>query len=127
MFGHDLYKAGVQGVILGAFTKFQRPDALLNVTMLGNRVPLYMAAGAAGIGASLAGDILHEWVLPHIPKNQKFSKSESAVISPLLTAGSYIGMYYLLNPGSIDELGMFNLAVQGVAADFGATYVMGMM
>lgn len=116
-------KAAIQGLALGAFTKFSEPRAQVYVPMIGQRIPLYLIAGAGGVGASVMGDIVHSYVLPHIPTLKKYSVQESAILSPAINAGSYLGTFYLLNPDTIKTIGALQLVGEAVASDIGAHYV----
>lgn len=63
------------------------------VSLLGMQLPQYFGLGiGAGIG-SVAGDLAHNYVLPHIPQNQKWIGVETAAVSVgAAAAGAYFGM-----------------------------------
>lgn len=64
-----------------------------SVSVLGMQVPQYVGLGiGAGIG-SVAGDLAHNYVLPHIPQDQKWIGVETAAVSVgAAAAGAYVGM-----------------------------------
>lgn len=118
-----IVKASVQGGSLAALARYTEPNARVYVPFSNTPIPLWVLAGGAGVGASFVADVIHEWILPHIPVAKKYSKSESAILAPAINAGSYLGVFYLANPASLQILGAMTLAGEAVGAEILASYV----
>lgn len=89
-----LKKAALTGAIgagVSAFTGNGGSVSLLNTVS----VPGPVGAFAATAGGSIAADVAHDYVLPHIPYNEKFSRIESAALG---IAASAAGTAAVLDP-----------------------------
>ncbi len=70
----------------------------------GISIPSSLALGLGAAGGSVVGDLAHQYVLPHIPQDQKYLGIESAAISIGAAAGgaylasSMFGDYPAITP-----------------------------
>lgn len=53
----------------------------------GGRVPLSVWFGAIGALGSVIGEVAHDFILPHIAKDEKLRAAETAVLYPAINAG----------------------------------------
>lgn len=99
-FVKPLVVAGVGGL---AFNMMM-PGSVMQTRILGD-IPNYMA-GAIGVGAgSLAADLLHQYILPELPIDNKLGYSASMLLAPLLAGFGAEAAFYILNPNSISAAG----------------------
>lgn len=119
----NLVKALVQGAGLGVVTRYMEPDATVLVPLVGQRYPLWLLAAIGAMGSSIASDIIHDQVLPHIPKNKKFMQAESAILSPAVAATVYLAILYFFQPDLISRIGVPKLAGEAIGAEMLAYYV----
>ena len=54
-------------------------------------VPTYIPIGVAGGVSSIAGDIAHDYILPHIPQNEKLKNLVSAGLNFISSGGAFVG------------------------------------
>lgn len=86
-----LTKATLTAAIAGTAAVFLIPSD--SVSIAGMAVPQAAAIGLGAAGGSIAGDLAHKYVLPHIPQNEKYLGVESAAVSvAAAVAGAYLGM-----------------------------------
>jgi hypothetical protein len=86
-----LMKATLTATIAGVAANFLIPGGSVNVA--GMSVPQAAAIGLGAASGSIAGDLAHKYVLPHIPQNEKYVEAESAVVSVgAAIAGAYVAM-----------------------------------
>ncbi len=86
-------------------------------------VPVWAAVGATVAIGNAAGEVLTQYVLPMIPKNENFQKYEEMVIPPLMTGlSTHLAMRFLVSENT--EL-VPSLAI-GAGSSVGGKYVYGM-
>lgn len=86
-----LYKASLTAVIAGTAAAFLIPSG--SVSIAGMSVPQSAAIGLGAAGGSIAGDLAHNYILPHIPQNEKYLAAESAAVSiGAAMGGAYLAM-----------------------------------
>lgn len=85
-----LTKATLTGALAGTAAALLVPGG--SVSLGGMSVPGSVALGLGAAGGSVAGDLAHKYILPHIPQNAKYEGVESAAIS----VGAAIGGSYLV-------------------------------
>ena len=122
----SLPKAGIQGASLAVMNRILEPRAAAYIPMFGQRVPLWVAAGVSGALSSVFVDLVHSYILPHIPVLKKYERQESALLAPVLAAGAYIGVWYIAQPAALSRIGIIQLAGEAVASDIGAHYISSM-
>src|SRR5690349_5821515 len=89
-----LTKATLTAGIAGVAAAFLIPSG--SVTVAGMSVPQSIAIGIGAASGSIAGDLAHNYILPHIPQSQKYLGIESAAVSiGAAVAGAYVGMSML--------------------------------
>ena len=87
-----------------------------NVNIMGMSIPSYIASGLGGVGSSVAADVAHNYLMPHIPVNQKYDALEAAALGIGISGATN---YLLLSPAGISMADSFLLgAGTYVAADF---------
>lgn len=93
------------------------------VNVFGNRMDINVTYGLVGVANDFAGELVHNFVLPYIPKNGKFAKAESAMLLPALGAGGNLAFFYLINPNIIEQAGMIQPAVIGAGSVIGGQWI----
>lgn len=84
-------KAALTAAIAGVAATFLLSEG--SASIAGMSVPQSVAIGLGAATGSVAGDLAHKYVLPHIPQNQKYMGAESAAVSIVASiAGAYVGM-----------------------------------
>lgn len=87
-------------------------------------VPAFVAIGGSCTIGNMAGEVLTEFVLPMIPKNESFQKYEEAIIPPVLAgASTYLAMKFLIS----DNANFQNSFVIGAGGSVVGSRIYGMM
>lgn len=111
-------KAVVTGVVSAGIASMMGSGGYTDA--LGVELPVPVAIGASNAVASVAADLSLEYVLPHIPGNDKYSYLESAALG-LGVAGA--GTAYILNREQLGSYTTMNAALLGAAAYAGGDYI----
>lgn len=100
MYMDKIKKAAVTGVITAVAAQAFFPQVERG-QIFGMEVSPMLAVGIAGAASSVAADVAHEYVLPMIPGNAKYSNIESAALGVGVSGASTA---YLLvgGPGGND-------------------------
>ena len=89
----------------------------------GRRIPFAtFAAGATAFG-SMASDIMHDVVLPHILKSERWSNTASAALAGSSAVGSMYAAAAMTDARLTGELGLMNLVGLSLAAEAGGSYI----
>ena len=67
-----------------------------DIEIMGMNIPSYLPLGFVGAASSIAGDISHDYVLPHIPQTEKLKNIESAGLNFISSGGAFVGGLKLL-------------------------------
>ena len=110
-----LTKATFTAVIAGTAAAFLFDPVSINIG--GMAVPQAAAIGLGAAGGSIAGDLAHNYVLPHIPQSEKYLGIESAAVS---IGASVAGAYLAMN--SIGEVPFMTPLLLGGGSYIGADY-----
>jgi hypothetical protein len=65
-----------------------------SISVAGIKLPGSVAMGLGAAAGSLSADLVHKYIMPHIPANQKYEKAEFAAIS---VAASCLGTFAVSN------------------------------
>lgn len=71
--------------------------------VLGFNLPVPIAVGAGAAVGSVAADVAHQYILPHIPGNKKFATLESAGLGIVVSGGAT--MWAIDSMGGVSERG----------------------
>lgn len=86
-----LSKPALDGVI-GALIAGVALGETGSVFIFGKEINGPLAIGATITGASYLGEVAHQWILPEIPKNDKFATFEGMIISPVVCGAATYGL-----------------------------------
>lgn len=86
-------------------------------------VPAWAALGGSVALGNMAGEILTDYVLPMIPKNENFQKYESTIIPPVLSGLASFGIMRTLVSPSTEFQTAF---IVGAGGSVAGNYVYGM-
>src|SRR5271154_3100310 len=125
-------KAGLAGGIAAAASYFMG-EAQGSISLLGVNVPIPVAIFGAVGASSIAADLGHDWVLPHIPGNATWTNVESAALGLGLSGGTTslilnreLGQptvnFFVLGAGSYVAADYILNKWKGASSDFGAFY-----
>ena len=101
---------------------FMLPDS--DIIMSGGRrlsFPMF-AAGATAVG-SIASDVMHDVVIPHILKSKRWSDTAGAALAGGTSVGSMYAASYLVEPALAGQLGIVNVIGLALAAEAGGSYL----
>ena len=73
---------------------------------MGTQISGYILSGVASAGGSMVGDLAHDYLLNHIPNNQKYSNVESTLLA---IGASEAFNSILLSPTEANPTIMFGL------------------
>ena len=73
------FKAGLAGATMAIGSMMLFNDGTDTTNIAGMNIPVYVPIGVACGVSSIAGDIAHDYILPHIPQNEKLMNIESEV------------------------------------------------
>jgi len=117
--GLFLYGYGTYAGYSGSNYASSRFDTTLSVPVL---------LGAAGVGSGIVGDFAQEQILPNVgKKGGKFMRSDSALLSSMIHAATYIGLLTIYNDGAMNTFGAPMLVAQAVGSDMAADYASNMI
>ena len=91
-FNQAIKDFGVKGLLTGAtmavgsMTLFGDSG---NINVLGATLPAYVPIGSVGVLSSIIGDAVTEYVLPHIPQDEKLKNLESAALNFAASGGAF--------------------------------------
>jgi hypothetical protein len=118
-----LVKPTTIAAVGAAGTALMYPKSKLTMSFNGSKVPLWAASGLA-IGASSAlAEVFHDYVFPHIFHDTKLSEPISLAVAGGVTGGASIGINYLYNNKTLNELGVGNLFLFGAVSEMVGTMV----
>lgn len=111
------------GAIGAGVTYFMYPSAGVKIPFGPLELDPFIATGlAVGLG-NMGGEILTQYVMPYIPKNQSFANLEEKVV-PAITAGlATYGLAYVLTGGADLKTAM----LIGGGSSVASKYVYGML
>lgn len=113
-----LSQAAVGGALLGSTVGF---NATLNVG--GMAVPSYAIGAGLGVAGSFIADMAHDYVLPHISKDDRLRHVEGAVFAPAVSAATFYAGLSILHPSAVAETGRTMLLLQGAGSELAAQWV----
>lgn len=111
----------VNGGVTAGMMKYLAGAGNNGILVFGTRVPILAATGALGFASSWAGDLIHDWLLPHLSPDRKFSQMESAFLAPTVAGAVQVGVLEAVSPGAVKQLGG-QAMVFGIGA---ASYILG--
>ena len=115
-------KAATVGAIGYGIGSYLQPNTIMALPG-GRSVPFNMfAAGATAVG-SIASDLMHDQVIHHILKSERWSSTGGAVLAGGTSVGSIYATAYLTDPRITTELGIVNLIGLALAAEAGGSYL----
>lgn len=118
-----LWKGAMAGAISGSAAYFLFSETGSS-DVFGIQLPNPVVIGGANMAASVAADVAHEYVLPHIPGNQKFAAAESAALGLGISG---FGTAWLLNREGINPGTFFNGFALGAGSYAAADWIDGKM
>ena len=89
----------------------------------GRRVPFATFAGGATAVGSMASDLMHDVVLPHIMKSDRWSNTASAALAGGTSVGSIYAASAMTDSRLTGEVGLMSLIGLSLAADAGGSYI----
>jgi hypothetical protein len=114
-----LWKGAMAGAISGGAAYFLFGESG-NSQILGIDLPNPVVIGGANMAASVGADLAHEYLLPHIPGNQKFAAAESAALGIGISG---FGTAWLLNREGLTPGTFFNGFALGAGSYVAADYI----
>lgn len=119
----SLSKSATVGATAAAASYFMRPNARINVTILGTSLPLWAATGiAVGVG-SYSSTIVHDVIFPALHIDERWRDAgASGVALATTTAGNY-GALYAMNSGAPSQIGLMQVAGFAIGAEIAGTYI----
>lgn len=118
-----LWKGAMAGAISGGASYFLFGETGSS-DLFGLQLPNPVVIGGANMAASVAADVAHEYVLPHIPGNQKFAAAESAALGLGISG---FGTAWLLNKEGLTPGTFFNGFALGAGSYAAADWIDGKM
>jgi hypothetical protein len=88
----------------------------------GKRYPLWGLGAALGFGSSFVAELVHKYILPHIPGNEKYLTIESMVLSIASSGGAFVLGAKLIN-SDLNMGEMKTFAIAGAAAEVLSGYI----
>ena len=119
----SLSKSATVGATAAAASYFMRPNARINVTVLGTSLPLWAATGIAVEAGAYASSLTHDLIFPalHIDECWR-GAGASGVALATTTAGNY-GALYAMNSGAPSQIGLMQVAGFAIGAEIAGTYI----
>ena len=119
----SLSKSATVGATAAAASYFMRPNARINVTILGTSLPLWAATGLAVGAGSYASALTHDLIFPALHIDERWRDAgASGVALAATTAGNY-GALYAMNSGAPSQIGLMQVAGFAVGAEIVGSYI----
>ena len=119
----SLSKSATVGSTAAAASYFMRPNARINVTVLGTSLPLWAATGIAVGAGSYASALTHDLIFPALHIDERWRDAgASGVALATTTAGNY-GALYAMNSGAPSQIGLMQVAGFAIGAEIAGTYI----
>ena len=119
----SLSKSATVGATAAAASYFMRPNARINVTVLGTSLPLWAATGIAVGAGSYASALTHDLIFPALHIDERWRDAgASGVALATTTAGNY-GALYTMNSGAPSQIGLMQVAGFAIGAEIAGTYI----
>ena len=109
---------GLTGAAISMLLDRNAPD----ITILGRRVPSAIGFGVLTAASSEIAEFAHRVVLPHIPLANKFNRTESLILLPVLGAVSYWGILKITDPNRARGIDL-NILAFGAGSTIAGSYV----
>lgn len=113
-----LSQAAVGGVALGATVGY---DTTLKLG--GMNVPSYAIGAGLGVAGSFIADMAHDFVLPHISKDDRLRHVEGAVFAPAVSAATFYAGLAVLHPAATAQVGRTMVLLQGAGSELAAQWM----
>lgn len=121
--GIQYKKALIQGAAIYAYASYSNlADQTYGSIRFGTDYPAPIVLAGAAVGAGIVGDYTQDQILP-ARRGGKFMRSDTAILSAMVHAATYIGLLSVYNPKAMSDFGTFNLIAQAVGSDMAAEYV----
>ena len=115
-------KAATVGAVGYAIGSYLQPGTIMELRG-GRSVPFNMfAAGATAVG-SIASDRMHNQVIPHVLKSERWSSTGGAFLAGGTSVGSIYAVSYLMDECVIREGGIMNSIGFALAAEADGSYL----
>ena len=89
----------------------------------GRTISFDMFAGGATALGSIAADVMHDTVIPHILKSERFSDTASAAVAGGTSIGTMYAVAAATDPRIVAELGLMNMVGLALGAEAVGGYV----
>ena len=124
--GSSLVETFVKPIAVGAIaalgTSMMYDLNTFKIKLLDMKIPFWAASAVGAGAASLAADIVHQYILPEIAPNAKLSYSGSMLLAPVITAAGVPLAFQLMHPNAVGQLGFVKLAAIGAASEIAGMY-----
>ena len=108
-----LIKPAIAATIGGVASHYMHPGQSINI--LGHKVSRSVMTGAGFALGTIATDVAHDHILPHIVKSKKFQSIASILLSAGVNVGTIYAIHGLVNAKTLAYLSMTELAAEGAA------------
>ena len=120
------YKYATQAAVGAAsFTAMAKMNgwSVMTVPMLNANVPLPLVGAALGVAGAVVADLAHDYVMPHLSKDDRLRHVEGAIVAPAVSAAAFAGGIKVLNSDSLKAAGVSNVLIQGAASELVAQWL----
>lgn len=114
---------GLTGSVVASLWASSKGENFANILVMGRAIPIWVVAGGVMAITSMAADLVHEYVLPGLSKDEKFVDGTSAVISVLAPAATAVGAVAVVNSNVFAEAPMAQVALAGVGCEIVGSYI----
>ena len=102
----SLSKSATVGATAAAASYFMRPNARLNVTLLGTSLPLYLATCLAVGAGSYASALTHNLIFPALHINERWRDAGASTVALATTIAGNYGALYAMNSAAPGQVGL---------------------
>lgn len=111
----------LSGVVAGA--AWRAKIGRKGIPIMGKAQPVeYVVGGAQAVG-SLASELVHSAVFPHIPNHEKWSGSITAAMKVGIPAAAVYAILQSVNPTAAGDMGNLNILGVSLASEAISSYV----
>jgi hypothetical protein len=93
------------------------------VPMMNIDVPPAIVGAVLGVGGAVLADVAHDYVVPHLSKDDRLRHVEGAVFAPAVSAAAFAGGIQILNSEGLESTGLSNVLLHGAATELVAQWI----
>ena len=119
----SLSKSATVGATSAVAIYVMRPNARINVTLLGTSLPLYLATGLAVGAGSYASALTHDLIFLALHIDERWRDAGASTVALATTTAGNYGALYAMNSAAPGQVGLMQIAGFAIGAEVAGSYI----